>query len=78
MPLVLCGNIVASESHGVRKCPILSLSHTIRRIYLSIIVDWWRAKMLPRCSDLLVSKETRRLLYLASELVAKTLEINNQ
>jgi hypothetical protein len=63
-----------SESHGVRKCPILSQSHTIRRIYLSITVARWRAKMLPRCSDLLVPKQTRRS-YLSSKIAAKTLQI---
>src|SRR5437899_1101885 len=37
---------MASES-GV----ILSISHTVRRVYLSITLARWRAKMLPRCSD---------------------------
>src|SRR5712675_456207 len=34
---------------------ILSISHTVRRIYLSITLARWGAKMLPRCSDLLAS-----------------------
>ena len=34
---------------------ILSISYAVRRIYLSITLARWGAKMLPRCSDLLAS-----------------------
>ena len=56
---------------------ILSISHTVRRIYLSITLARWGAKMLPRCSDLLAST-AKASFILAPETAAKALRINNQ
>jgi hypothetical protein len=65
-------NIVASASGA-----ILSISHTVRRVYLSITLARWRAKMLPECSDLLAST-AKSSFMLAPETAAKALRINNQ
>ena len=56
---------------------ILSISHTVRRVYLRITLARWRAKMLPRCSDLLAST-AKASFTLAPETAANALRKNNQ